>query len=129
ADAADARVDDARHDLLVAEARQRAGQRFRRALHVRLDQHRQFLGRTLADTLHHLLEGAAAARGSGQLDLAVAPGTEIGDFARTRLALDDVELVARLRRAGETQDLAREGRARIFDRLATIVDQATHATP
>src|SRR6267154_4487807 len=87
ADAADAAIDHAGRHLLGAEPLQRAGQRFRRALHVRLDQHRKLLGRALADALDHLLEGAAAARGAGKLGLPVATGAEVGDLARTRLVL------------------------------------------
>ena len=63
------RVDDAGRHLVGAEPLQRAGERFRRALHVGLDEHRQLLGRALADALDHLLEGAAAARGAGELGL------------------------------------------------------------
>src|SRR6185503_20913107 len=69
------------------------------------------------------------ARGARQLDLTVATRPEVGDLARTRFALHDMELVARLRRAGETQHLDRESRSRALDSLGAIVDETTHAAP
>ena len=103
--------------------------RLGRALHVGLDDHRQFLGRAFADALHHLLERTASTSGARQLVLAVATGTEVRDLARARFALDDVEFVAGLRRAVEAQYLDRESRQRLLHRVAAIVHQTAHAAP
>ena len=120
---------DAVATFSVAEPRDRARDRLDRALHVGLDQHRQLLGGALADALQHLLQRAAATGDAGKLGLPVATDAEVGDLARARLALHDMELVARLRRAVEAQDLDRERRPRRLHLLAAIVDQATHAAP
>ena len=54
-------MDDARADLVGAELVERAGDRLDRALHVALDDQREFLAARGLDLRHHLLERAAHA--------------------------------------------------------------------
>ena len=65
-DAADAREQDARRDLVVAELLQRAVDGLDRALHVALDDERQFLAAgALLEVAHHVDERAVGTAGAG----------------------------------------------------------------
>ena len=55
------RMDDARADFVGAELVERADDRFDRALHVGLDDQREFLAAGGLELRHHLLERAAHA--------------------------------------------------------------------
>ena len=117
ADAADARMQDARADFVVAELVERADDRFERALHVRLDDEREVLAAGGLELAHHLLERAAHAGGARRLLLALLMRAIVGDLARARFVLDHGETVAGFRRAVETQHLDRDGRSRFGRRF------------
>ena len=68
-DRADAGVDDADLDLVVAQLLQRVGEHFRRALHVGLDDDRQVLHAAFGNLLLERLEREAAALGAERLVL------------------------------------------------------------
>ena len=109
ADAADAGMQDARADLVVAELLQRADDRFERALHVRLDDQREVLAARGLQLAHHLFERAAHAGGARRLLLAPLMRAIIGDLAGARFVFDDREAVAGFRRAVEAKHLDRDG--------------------
>src|SRR5579872_479862 len=126
-DAADRGMQHAHRDLRRAEALERRVDRLERALHVRFDHDGEFLGRAGRDLREHLLERAAAGGGGGLL--AAQPLPIFGDVARRGFAVDDDEIVAGKRRAGEAQHLHRRCRAGRCDGLAAIVDQGAYAAP
>ena len=128
-DAADARMDDARRDLLGAELVERADDRFERALHVGLDDEREFLAARGLDLRHHLLERAAHAGLAGSGLLALLARAIIGDLAGARLVVDDREPVAGIRRAGEAEHLDRHRGAGAVDRRAGVGHERAHAAP
>ncbi len=94
-------------------------------MHVALDHQRELLDAGLFQLAHHLLE-AAPLTGHGQ-PLATLAHAVVGDLAGPRLALDHGELVARLGRRVEPEDLDRYRRPRLFDLLAEVVDQRADA--
>ena len=116
-------------DLVGAELFQRADDRLDRALHVALDDEREFLAARRLELRHHLLERAAHAGGARRRLLALLADAVIGEFAGAGLGLDHGETVAGVRRAGEAQHLDRHRRARALDRLAGVVDQRAHPAP
>src|SRR5207237_1371233 len=71
-------VDDARDDLFGAELVERSEDRLDRALHVALDDQREFLSARALELAHHLLERAAHA---GDAGFTLLPGAIVGDFA------------------------------------------------
>ena len=99
-------------DLVGAELVQRAGDRFDRALHVALDDQREFLAARGLDLRHHLLERAAHAGLARRGLLALLARAIVGDLAGARLAVDHREPVAGVGRAGEAEHLDRTSRAR-----------------
>ena len=78
---------------------------------------------------HHLFERTALAGLAGSGLVAGETLTILGDFAGTAFVFDDGELVARLRRAGKTEDLDRHRRRRFLDVFALVVDECAHAAP
>ena len=102
-DRADAAVDDPDLDLLVGQLGQRVGQHFGRALHVGLDDDRQFLHAAFGDLRLQRLERQARALGAERLLL--------------RLRLAEVRDLPRLGRVGQRLErvarraAARRGRA------------------
>ena len=91
----------AHRDLVGRDPFERADDRLDRALHVALDDDRQFLGGAGRDLREHLLERAAPA--GRRRRVAPAALAEIGDLARPALVLDDDEIVAGERQAVETR--------------------------
>ena len=122
-------MDHARRHLVGAELLQRADDRFERALHVGLDDQREFLAARGLELRHHLLERAAHAGVARGRLLALLADAVIGEFAGARLGLDHGEPVARLRRAGEAQHLDRHRRAGLLHGFALVVDQRADAAP
>ena len=119
----------ARADLVGAELLERAGDRLDRALHVGLDDEREFLAARGLELAHHLLERAAhAGRARGGL-LALLAGAVIGDLAGAGLAVDHGEPVAGLRRAGEAEHLDRSRGTGLLHGFAGVVDQRAYAAP
>ncbi len=111
-DAADARMDDARTDFVVADLVERARDRLDRALHVALDDQREFLAARGLDLRHHLLERAAhAGLARGRL-VALLARAIVRHLARARLAVDHRKPVAGVRRAGEAEHFDRQSTAR-----------------
>ena len=109
-DAADAGMHDARPDFVGAELFERRDDGFDRALHVALDDEREFLAARRLELAHHVGERTArrtAARGDLVALLALAI---FGDLAGARFGLDDRDAVAGFRRAGEAQNLDGEAR-------------------
>ena len=100
-DAADARMHDARANLVGPQFVERRDDGLDRALHVTLDEERELLGAGGLEIGHHLLE-AAALTGDG-LALAPLAHAVIGDLPRAGLVLHHGELIARLGRAIEAQ--------------------------
>ncbi len=84
-----------RLDLVVADFLQCANDRLERALHVALDDEREFLAPGVLELLHHLLERALVAGRSESFATLAHP--VIGDLASPRFILDDGKLVARFR--------------------------------
>ena len=68
-DGADAGMDDADLDLVVAQLQQRVGQHFGRALHVGLDDERQVLDAAFRDRVLQRFQRQSAALGAERLDL------------------------------------------------------------
>src|SRR3984957_17439578 len=128
-DAADARIEDARHDLRRAELVERADDRLDRALHVALDDEREFLAARRLELMHHVLERAAHLRGARRRLLALLARAIVADLAGARLVLDDREAVARLGGAVEAEHLDRHRRAGELDRIAGIRHERAHAPP
>jgi hypothetical protein len=118
---------DAGADLLIADLLQRLDDRFRRTLHIRLDEDMKVLARTFLELRHHLLERSAARGDATRLTpLALAI---IGDLSGARFVLDDDELVARFRRRTQAQHFDRNRGTRILDLLALVVDEGAHPAP
>src|SRR5262249_15128934 len=123
---ADTARDDFDADFLVAELRERIAQRFRAALHVRLDDEMHGRGFAFAGRRDDVLElrRAALLRELGVAELALAIER---DFARLALAFRDEQLVTGVRRAGETEHDDRQRRAGFFDLLSGLVEECTHS--
>ena len=100
-DAADAIMNDAGAHLVGAELVESGDDRLHRALHVALDEKREFLGASRFQLGHHLLERAALT-GNGEA-LAPLAHAVIGDLPGAGLVLHHGELVAGLRRGIEAQ--------------------------
>ena len=105
-DGADAGADDANLDLVVRQLGQRVGEHFGRALHVGLDDDRQFLHAAFGDLLLERLEREPAALGAERALLGLRL-TERRDLARLGRVGDGLERIARLRQAGETEHFDR----------------------
>ena len=110
-----------------AELVERAVDRFDRALHVALDDEREFLAARGLELRHHLFERAAHAGLAGGHHVALLAHAIIGDFARAAFAIDHGKAVAGIRRAVEAQHLDRNGRSGRRHGCAGIVDQRAHA--
>ncbi len=128
-DAADARVDDAGSDLVVAELLERGDDGLDRALHVALDEQRELLLPHRGELAHHVDERAAHRGAAGGRLLALHAIAILGDLAGTGLALHHGDAVARLGRTAEAEHLDREGRAGRRDRIAGVVEQRAHPAP
>ena len=94
-DRADAAVDDADLDLLVAQLRQRVAEHFGRALHVRLDDDRQLLHAAFGNLRLQRLEREAAALAAERLFLRLRLA-EVRDLPRLGGVGERLEGVARL---------------------------------
>src|SRR5262249_15535123 len=125
-DAADARVDHARGDLLVAELLKRAHDRLDRTLNVALDDERELLAAGALELTHHLLERTAHAARAAVALLALPV---VGDLARAGRGGNRREPVACFRRVIEAEHLARDGGTRLLDHGAGVVDERAHAAP
>ena len=90
-DAASAGVHDTRAHLVVAELFERGIDRLDRALHITLDDQREFLQPARLQLRHHLLERASLAGVLGHRLFARQALTVLGDLARTCLVVDDGE--------------------------------------
>ena len=122
-------VQHAGNDLVGAELVERAGDRLQRALHVGLDQQREFLAAGRLELAHHLLERAAHA-GRARCDLvALLPRAIVRHLAGARLAVDHRQAVAGLGRAAEAEHLDRRRRPRGIDWRPGIGHQRAHAAP
>ena len=117
----------AHRDLVGRDPSERADDRLDRALHVALDDDRQFLGRAGRDFREHLFERAAPA--GRRRRVAPAALAEIGDLARPRLVLDNDEIVAGERQAVEPEHLDRRRGTGLFLVLAALVDQRADPSP
>ena len=126
-DAADAGMQDARGDFLGAELLQRSEDRFQRALHVGLDDQREFLAARGLELRHHLLERTAHAGDRGGGVLALLVGAIARDLAGAGFVLDHGEAIAGFRRAVEAEHLDRHRRAGLVEILALIGDQRADA--
>ena len=115
-------------DFLVADLFQRLGDRLGRALHVSLDQHRQFRDVLVRLGLGHQLFQRRRRTGSRAFVLGGFLAV-IRDLARLRLGFDDVQHVPGFRRAIETQHLDRNRGTGFVDALALVVDQRPHLAP
>ena len=109
-DATDAARDELHLHFVGGELGQRFAQRLGAALHVGLDEHR----RRCRPSASPICENTSSARVAWRRQLHVA---ELAlavqrDLARLALALDGEQLVARIRRAGQTQHHAPAWRAR-----------------
>src|SRR5262249_45022542 len=118
-----------RADLVVAEFFERTGDRFERALHVGLDDEREFLAARRLELRHHLLERAAHAGGVRRALLALLADAIVRQLACAGLALDHGQTAARLGRVVEAENLDRNRRAGLLDVLALVVDQRADAAP
>ena len=101
-----------------------------RALHVALDDEREFLAAgTLLKVAHHVGERAAgrAARAPGRSRFWRVP--VFRDLAGAGLGIDHRDAVAGFGRAVEAEHLDGNRRARFLDRAAEIVDERAHAAP
>src|SRR5690606_27272352 len=107
-DAADRRMQHAGSNLLVAKTLQRADDGFDRPLDVALDHKREFLLPGLLQTVHHLLERAAASDRADRRLFALLTLAVVDDLAGTGFVLDHGDHVTSIRRALE---------AKHFDRL------------
>ena len=117
----------AHRDLVGRDPFERADDRLDRALHVALDDDRQFLGGAGRDLREHLFERAAPA--GRRRRVAPAALAEIGDLARPRLVLDNDEIVAGERQAVEPEHLDRGRRPGLLLVLAALVDQRADPSP
>src|SRR5256885_8865064 len=81
--------------------------RLDRALHVALDDQREFLAAVGLELAHHLLERAAQAGRPCRHLVALLPRPVIGDLAGPRFALDHRQPVAGVGRAAEAEHLDR----------------------
>src|SRR5690348_5641779 len=113
-------MNDARRNFVVAGLFERTRDRLDRALHVALDDQREFLAPRGLDLRHHLLERAAHAGLARRGLVALLARAIVGDFAGARFALDHREAVARVGRAVETQYLDRGRRTRFAHRRTRI---------
>ena len=113
-------------DLFVRQLGQRVGQHFGRALHVGLDDDRQFLHAAFGDLRLQRFEREAAALRAERplLGLRLAERRDLPGFRRVG---EGLERVSRLRQPGQTEHFDRHRRPGRFDRPATVVDQRAHA--
>ena len=124
-DRADAGMDDLELHLVAGKFGQHFAEHFHRALHVGLDDDRQFLGFAGLELLVQLIErdaraGAARQRSFAQLVLPV-----IDDVARLGF-VGHLEMVARFGHALQAKHFDRSGRPRLLHRAAMIVEQGAH---
>jgi hypothetical protein len=101
--------------LVVADLFQRLHDGLGRALHIGLDQHRQFGHALIGLGLGHQLFQRGRGPGGGALVLGGLFAV-FRDLARLRLGFDDVQHVARLGRAVQAQHLDRDRRAGLLRR-------------
>src|SRR5258705_2510446 len=97
-DGADAGPDDADLALLLRELRERVGEHFRRALHVRFDDDRQFLDAAFGNLLFQRFERQAAAA-RAERTLLRLPLAEGGNLPRLRGVGHRLERIPPLRQA------------------------------
>ena len=115
--------------LLVRQLQHRGLDRLRAALHVGLDQHRDFLLLAGLDAGQHLVERAArAGRHAGRL-VAQLAGAELGDLAGAAFVLHRDERLAGRRHAGQAEDLHRRRWSRLGDRAGLVVQHGAHPAP
>ena len=127
-DRADARMQNPHPNLVVADLFQRLHDGFRRTLHIRLHQHRQFRHAQIRLGLgHQLFQRRRGAHGCAFVLARLL--AVIRDLARLRFGIDHVQRIARPRRAGQTQHFDRHGRAGFGDHLALVIDQRPHLAP
>ena len=101
--------------------------RFQRALHVGLDDQREFLAARGLELRHHLLERTAHAGDRGGGVLALLVGAIARDLAGAGFVLDHGKAIAGFRRAVEAEHLDRHRRTGLLDGLALIRDQRADA--
>src|SRR6202789_1487726 len=121
--AADAGSDDVHRDFAGGQAVQCIAQCLHAALHVGLHQELHEISLALAHGREHILHVRALLR---ELDVAGLGLAVHGDFARLALALDHQQLVARIRRAGQSQHHHRYRRSGPIDGLSRLVEQRPH---
>ena len=121
-DRADAAVDDADLDLLVAQLRQRVAEHFGRALHVRLDDDRQLLHAAFGNLRLQRLEREPRALAAERLVLRLRLAEE-RDLPRLDRVGERLERVARLRQAAEAEHFDRRRRPGVLQLPAAIVDE------
>ena len=119
ADAAHTAAHDLDSDLLRAQPLQLLAQGFHRAVHVGLQNQRQFLDRAGFQLLVQVVEGHTGAGSQGHFPhLLLAEGSHL-------LGLDLVghhlELIPGFRQRVQAQNFDRRGRGRLLDRAAVIV--------
>src|SRR5580704_17621053 len=100
-------MQDAGGNFLGAELFERSEDRFQRALHVGLDDQREFLAAGGLELRHHLFERAAHAGNTGGGILALLMRAIARDLPGAGFVLDHGETIAGFRRAVETEDLDR----------------------
>ena len=106
---------------------ERVGERFRRTALVGLDDDVERVRNAGRGLRHEVLERDATARSATALRFAIETLAPLRDFARRRRVFDDEQLIARHRHALEAEDLHRNRRAGLLDRLAALVEQRAHA--
>ena len=130
-DAADAAMDDARRDFVGAELFERGDDRLDRALHVALDDERQFLaaGAVFSWLIMSCSEVRATPDAAGRKLLALLALAIFGDFAGARLVLDDGDAVAGFRRAGEAEHLDRASKAALRVTFSPLSSSSARTRP
>ncbi len=118
--------DDLDLHFVVAQLGQRALQRFQRATYVGLDNDVEGLFLVLAHVLEHVFQLGGLL--TGQLDFAELALTEQRDFAGLLLVGYDVQLVTRVRRAIQAEDLDRNGGTCFLDRLTVLIQHGAYTT-
>ena len=109
------------------QADERVGERFRRTALVRLDEDVERARAAGADCAMKSSSVTPPRVAATALRFAIETLAALRDFARRRGVLDDEQLIARHRHALEAEDLHRNRRARLLDRLAALVEQRAHA--
>ncbi len=129
-DAAHAATHEAQLHVLALQLAQALGGRLERPLDVRLQDDVQRGGLAALDLLEEVLQARAGRRRRREVAReAEALLTRLAQGARRRQILGRPQLVARLGRLGEAEDLHRHGGQRLLHVVAAVVDQRLDLAP